>query len=70
MPIRSGWRESWPWRGSHPRPYSARSDEHAAFNAGLIFTNYQATPNATAGQITTIVGNARQTQFSLKKLLW
>jgi hypothetical protein len=40
-----------------------------AFNAGSIFANYQATANATAGQITSIVGNARQTQFSLK-LLW
>jgi outer membrane receptor protein involved in Fe transport len=38
------------------------------FNAGSIFTNYQATPNTTAGQITSIVGNARQTQFSLKLL--
>ncbi|HSR06043.1 MAG TPA: carboxypeptidase regulatory-like domain-containing protein, partial [Bryobacteraceae bacterium] len=40
----------------------------AVFSAGSIFTNYQATPNATAGQITSIVGNARQTQFSLKLL--
>jgi hypothetical protein len=40
----------------------------AAFNAGSIFTNYQATPNPTAGQITGIIGNARQTQFSLKLL--
>jgi hypothetical protein len=38
------------------------------FNEGSIFTNYQATPNTTAGQITSIVGNARQTQFSLKLL--
>jgi hypothetical protein len=30
----------------------------AAFNAGSIFSNYQATPNATAGQITSIVGTA------------
>jgi hypothetical protein len=40
-----------------------------AFNAGSISTNYLASPSATAGQITSIVGNARQTQFSLK-LLW
>jgi hypothetical protein len=39
-----------------------------AFNAGSVFSNYQATPNATAGQITSIVGTARQTQFSLKLL--
>jgi outer membrane receptor protein involved in Fe transport len=37
-----------------------------AFNAGSFTTNFQATPNATAGQITDIIGNARQTQFSLK----
>jgi hypothetical protein len=44
-----------------------------AFNAGSIFTNYRATPNPTAGQITSLVGTAvtgaaRQTQFSLKLL--
>jgi hypothetical protein len=44
------------------------------FNAGSALTNYQATPNATAGQITALVGAggltniARQTQFSLKLL--
>jgi outer membrane receptor protein involved in Fe transport len=38
------------------------------FTAGSIFSNYQATPSSTAGQITAIVGNARQTQFSLKLL--
>lgn len=37
-----------------------------AFNAGSFTTNFAATPNATAGQITSIIGNARQTQFSLK----
>lgn len=37
-----------------------------AFNAGSISTNYQATPSATGNAITSIVGNARQTQFSLK----
>ncbi len=37
-----------------------------AFNAGSFTTNFAATPNATAGQITDIIGNARQTQFSLK----
>jgi outer membrane receptor protein involved in Fe transport len=45
----------------------------AVFNAGSIFTHYQATPNPTAGQITAlavpgIAGAARQTQFSLKFL--
>ncbi|HEY7392920.1 MAG TPA: carboxypeptidase regulatory-like domain-containing protein [Bryobacteraceae bacterium] len=44
------------------------------FTAGSIFSNYQATPVGTAGQITTLVGSgglsgvARQTQFSLKLL--
>lgn len=38
------------------------------FNAGGFQTNYAATPGLTAGQITSIVGNARQTQFSLKLL--
>lgn len=43
------------------------------FNAGSISTNYQAMPNVTAGQITSLVGtsvtgSARQTQFSLKLL--
>jgi hypothetical protein len=44
----------------------------AVFSAGSVFTNYQATPNPTAGQITSLVGSgglsnvARQTQFSLK----
>jgi len=43
------------------------------FNAGSAGTNYQATPSATAGQITSLVGTAvtgaaRQTQFSLKLL--
>jgi outer membrane receptor protein involved in Fe transport len=43
------------------------------FNAGSIFTGYKATPNTTAGQITSlavpgIAGAARQTQFSLKLL--
>ncbi len=37
-----------------------------AFNAGSFTTSFAATPNATAGQITSIIGNARQTQFSLK----
>jgi hypothetical protein len=43
-------------------------------SAGSINTNYQATPSATAGQITSLVGSggltnvARQTQFSLKLL--
>jgi hypothetical protein len=40
----------------------------AAFNSGSVFSNYQATPNATANQITAIIGNSRQTQFSLKLL--
>jgi outer membrane receptor protein involved in Fe transport len=46
----------------------------SAFSAGSIFSNYQATPNPTAGQITSLVGGggltniARQTQFSLKLL--
>ena len=35
----------------------------AVFNAGVV-----PTVSATAGQITSIVGNARQTQFSLKLL--
>jgi hypothetical protein len=39
-----------------------------AFNAGSISTGYQATPSATGNAITSIVGNARQTQFSLKLL--
>jgi hypothetical protein len=39
-----------------------------AFTAGSGATNYQATPVANANQITTIIGNARQTQFSLKLL--
>ncbi|HWF08420.1 MAG TPA: carboxypeptidase regulatory-like domain-containing protein [Bryobacteraceae bacterium] len=38
------------------------------FNAGSALTSYAATPGLTAGQITSIVGNARQTQFSLKLL--
>jgi len=43
-----------------------------AFNAGSFTTNFVATPNSTAGQITSLVGSggiadvARQTQFSLK----
>jgi len=37
-----------------------------AFNAGSFTTGFMGTPNQTAGQITSIVGNARQTQFSLK----
>ena len=37
-----------------------------AFNAGSATTGYVGTPSTTAGQITSIVGNARQTQFSLK----
>ncbi len=40
----------------------------AAFNAGSVSTAYQATPSATGNEITSIVGNARQTQFSLKLL--
>ncbi len=40
----------------------------AAFNAGSASTNYQATPTTTGNEITSIVGNARQTQFSLKLL--
>lgn len=42
------------------------------FNAGSVFTNYQASLSSTAGQITSLVGSgglngvARQTQFSLK----
>ena len=51
-----------------PSAYGTITPNPAVFNAGSIFTNYQATPNATAGQITGIVGNARQTQFSLKLL--
>jgi hypothetical protein len=39
-----------------------------AFNAGSATTGYVGTPSTTAGQITSIVGNARQTQFSLKLL--
>ncbi len=43
-----------------------------AFNAGSFSTNFVATPNSTAGQITSLIGSggvadvARQTQFSLK----
>jgi outer membrane receptor protein involved in Fe transport len=46
----------------------------SVFSAGSAITNYQATPNPTAGQITSLVGSgglsnvARQTQFSLKLL--
>ncbi|HLI84881.1 MAG TPA: TonB-dependent receptor [Bryobacteraceae bacterium] len=46
----------------------------SVFSAGSAATNYLATPNATAGQITSLVGSgglsnvARQTQFSLKLL--
>ncbi|MBV8729922.1 MAG: hypothetical protein JO336_08945, partial [Acidobacteriia bacterium] len=46
----------------------------SVFSAGSAATNYQATPVATAGQITSLVGSgglsnvARQTQFSLKLL--
>ena len=40
----------------------------AIFNAGSFLTNFAATQSPTAGQITSIVGNARQTQFSLKLL--
>jgi hypothetical protein len=40
----------------------------SVFSAGSLATNYQATRNPTAGQITSIIGNARQTQFSLKLL--
>lgn len=42
------------------------------FNAGSFTTGFQATPNSTAGQITSLIGSggiadvARQTQFSLK----
>jgi hypothetical protein len=36
------------------------------FNPGTALTGYAATQATTAGQITSIVGNARQTQFSLK----
>ena len=36
------------------------------FSAGSINTNYQAIPIANAPVITTIIGNSRQTQFSLK----
>ncbi|HEX5229449.1 MAG TPA: carboxypeptidase regulatory-like domain-containing protein [Bryobacteraceae bacterium] len=39
-----------------------------AFTAGSINTGYQATPSTTANRITAIVGNSRQTQFSLKLL--
>ena len=39
-----------------------------AFTAGSVFTNYQAGAVGNANQITTIIGNARQTQFSLKLL--
>jgi hypothetical protein len=44
------------------------------FRAGSLADNYQATPSATAGQITALVGSggltnvARQTQFSVKLL--
>jgi hypothetical protein len=41
---------------------------NAAFNRGTAATGFNATPNVTAGRITAIVGNARQTQFSLKLL--
>ncbi len=43
-----------------------------AFNAGTFSSNFVATPNSTAGQITSLIGSggiadvARQTQFSLK----
>lgn len=40
----------------------------AVFTAGSVLTNYQATPVGNSNTITTIVGNARQTQFSLKLL--
>ena len=40
----------------------------AVFKAGSVFSNYQASRNIAAGQITSIVGNIRQTQFSLKLL--
>ena len=46
----------------------------SVFTAGSATNNYQATPVATAGQITSLVGSgglsnvARQTQFSLKLL--
>jgi outer membrane receptor protein involved in Fe transport len=44
----------------------------SVFNAGSFTTGFQATPNSTAGQITSLIGSggiadvARQTQFSLK----
>lgn len=46
----------------------------SVFSAGSASTNYQSTPNATAGEITSLVGSgglsnvARQTQLSLKLL--
>jgi hypothetical protein len=40
----------------------------SVFTAGSALTSYNAAPVATAGQITSIVGNSRQTQFSLKLL--
>lgn len=39
-----------------------------AFTAGSAGTSYRATPVETANTITTVIGNARQTQFSLKLL--
>ncbi|HVW85509.1 MAG TPA: hypothetical protein VHB50_12555, partial [Bryobacteraceae bacterium] len=41
---------------------------HANFNVPVTSVFSKSTPNPTAGQITSIVGNARQTQFSLKLL--
>ena len=38
----------------------------SVFNAGSTFSNYQATPSPTAGRIASIIGTARQTQFSLR----
>lgn len=40
----------------------------AVFNAASASNGYQASPNVTGNTINTIVGNARQTQFSLKLL--
>ncbi len=46
----------------------------SVFSAGSAATNYQSTPNGTAGEITALVGSgglsnvARQTQFSLRLL--
>lgn len=56
---------------NHPNFYFPSGT--TVFNPGSAQTNYQATPNATAGQITSLVGTAvtgaaRQTQFSLKLL--